>query len=266
MDIFKSLFVNEVIYTILIILFSFLIYLLVKAFTKKVFNVRAKKIDIKKKKTVCSLIINVEKYFIMIVAFLMILSVYGVNTATLVTSLGIVGLAAGLAVQDILKDFISGISIIFEDQYCVGDTVTINGFKGEVIALGMKTTKVKAYTGEVLIVPNHLIEQVINHSVDKSLAIVDIDVSYDADLNKVEKVLETLCKKLSSELENLKGEVQLLGIDELGSSSIKYRLVVETLPMENYKIERQIKKQLKLCLDKNNIEIPYTQVVIHNAK
>lgn len=266
MKILKSILIKEVIYPILIILFSILIYLLLKNFTKKIFGVKVKKVDIKRKNTAYSIIINLEKYFIIVVAFLMILNVFGVDTMTLVTSLGIVGLAAGLAVQDTLKDFISGVSIVFENKYSVGDNVTIGDFRGDVIELGMKTTKIRAYTGEVLIIPNHLVEKVINHSMSKSVAIVDIDVSYDSNLEKVEKVLEELCKNLTKELNGLKGEVQLLGINELASSSIKYRIIADTVPLKNYEIERKIKKELKIILDQNKIEIPYNQVVIHSAK
>ena len=111
MKILESILIKEVIYPILIILFSILIYLLLKNFTKKIFGVKVKKVDIKRKNTAYSIIINLEKYFIIVVAFLMILNVFGVDTMTLVTSLGIVGLAAGLAVQDTLKDFISNILI-----------------------------------------------------------------------------------------------------------------------------------------------------------
>ncbi len=266
MKLLEVILVKEVVYPILIILIAFLTYIIVKSFTKKIFNVKVRKIDIKKKNTVYSLIVNIEKSFIIIVAFLMILNVYGVDTMALVTSLGVVGIVAGLAVQDTLKDFVSGISIIFENKFCVGDNITIQDFRGDVIELGMKTTKIKSYTGEVLIIPNHLIDKVINHSVDKSLAVVDIGIPYEENLEKVEKVLEKMCQKLTKELENLKGEVQLLGINELGSSSINYRIIADTLPTLNYAVERKIRKEIKLTFDENKINIPYEQVVVHNEK
>ena len=94
----------------------------------------------------------------------MILDIFGIDTKTLIASLGVVGLVAGLAVQDTLKDFVAGMSIILENQYRVGDTITIKGFRGEVISLGIKSTRLRSLTGEIMIVPNHLIEEVINHS------------------------------------------------------------------------------------------------------
>ena len=127
----------------------------------------------------------------------MILDIFGVDTATLIASLGVVGLVAGLAIQDTLKDFVAGISIILENQYRVGDTITVKGFRGEVINLGIKTTHIRAYTGEVMIIANHLIEEVINHSVEKSLAVIDIPVSYDTNIFLVPLFFDQFIKGVS---------------------------------------------------------------------
>src|SRR5699024_1893706 len=107
-------------------------------------------------------------------------------------SLGVVGVVVGLALQDILKDFIAGFTIMLENQYTVGDTVTIGTFKGEVISLSLKTTKLKAYTGEVNIIANRNVIEVINHSIENSLAVVNVSVDYSEDIEKVEKVLNEL--------------------------------------------------------------------------
>ena len=190
--------IKEIVGPILIVLVSILLYLIVK----NVIN---------------SLINNLVKYFIIIIDVVMILDIFGIDTKTLIASLGVVGIVAGLAVQDTLKDFVAGMTIILENQYRVVDTVTIKGFRGEVIDLGIKSTKIRSLTGEVMIVPNHLIEEVINHSLEKSVAIVDIPLSYD------------------------------------------------TNPMEHLQVERDLKKIIKQCLDKNHIVIPFPQVVIHNG-
>lgn len=221
--------------------------------------------DEKRKKTIISLLINVIKYFLVIVAILMILNVYDINTSALVASLGAVGVVLGLALQDTLKDLVSGIFIIFENQYGIGDTVTIDNFKGEVIAIGLKTTKLKAYTGDIKTIPNRNIQSVINYSVEPSLAIVNVQISYEDDLNKSLEVLKNLCIKLTQELPYLKGEVTVLGVTDLGDSGIEIRLTVETESMKNYEIERLIKKAIKIELDQHQITIPYQQVVIHHA-
>lgn len=257
--------VKEVVAPLIIILISFTFYKIVIKIISRLFQKRMKKVDIKRKNTFYGIIRNIIRYFILIIALLMILEIFGIDTKSLLTSLGIVGLVAGLALQDILKDFISGMSIILENQYSIGDTVTINGFKGEVIALGIKTTRLKSYTGEVKIIANHLISEVINHTVDSSLALVDISVSYEEDLDKVEKILIAECEKLTKELPNLKSTIECLGIQDLSSSSVVYRITAQTVPMEHFTIERILRRKLKDALEKEGITIPYAQVVVHNA-
>ena len=179
--------------------------------------------------------------------------------------MGIVGVVLGFALQDLAKDIIAGFSIIFENQYAIGDTISINGFKGEVIFLGLKTTKIKNYEGQVKIVANRNATEVINYSMENSLAIVDIDVSYEEDNEKVEKVLTELATELTKTLPKLKGKVELLGIQELASSSVKYRMIAPTVSMEHFEIERKIRKEVKERLDKENIKIPYPQLEVHHG-
>lgn len=256
---------KQILGPIIIITFSFVIWMILKRIITRIFKFKTKRIDEKKKNTAKGLICNTIKAFIIVIDILIIMEIFGIDTKSLVASLGVAGLVIGLALQDILKDFISGMSIIFENQFCVGDIVTINGFKGEVIFLSMKSTRIKSFNGEVKILSNRMITEVINHTIENSLAIVDIGISYSEDLDKVEKVLNDLCINLTKTLKNITGDVTCLGIQNLGDSSINYRIVVETKPMENYEIERIIRKKLKQELDKNNIDIPFPQMVIHNA-
>lgn len=255
---------RKVIAPVIIVLLGIFLYLILHAVLKRSFKVKIGRMDDRKRVTILKLVDNISKYFIIIVCFLMILGEFGVDTKSLVASLGIVGVVVGLALQDTLKDFVSGLFIIIEDQYRVGDTVTISGFKGEVVSLGMKTTKVKAYTGEIKIIANHNINEVINHSLEESLAIVDVSVAYESDLDQVEQVLTDLCSKLNKELPDLKAEIEVLGIVSFEESGIVYRVTVETNPMKQYGVERLLRKRIKQEFDQNQIQIPYPQVVIHH--
>ncbi len=257
--------IKEIVGPILIVLVSILLYLIVKNVVNRVFRIRNKYVDRKKSKTINSLINNLFKYFIIIIDAVMILDIFGIDTKTLIASLGVVGIVAGLAVQDTLKDFVAGMTIILENQYRVGDTVTIKGFRGEVIDLGIKSTKIRSLTGEVMIVPNHLIEEVINHSLEKSVAIVDIPLSYDTNIEKFEKVIKDLFSNLNNSIPGIRGDIKLLGIQSYDDSSITYRIICDTNPMEHLQVERDLKKIIKQCLDKNHIVIPFPQVVIHNG-
>ena len=98
--------------------------------------------------------------------------------------------------RDLLKDFIVGISILLEGQYSIGDCISINGFKGEVLPSNLRTTKLKAYTGEIKYISNRNITEIINYSTDSTNLIIDVSVAYESDIDKVKNVLDSLCERL----------------------------------------------------------------------
>lgn len=257
---------KEVIGPVIVLLVAVIGYKIFKKILRKFIDLRSNKLDAKRRNTIFYLFKSIIKIVIFAVSILVILEIYGFNTASIITSLSVIGVVVGLAFQDLIKDFIAGITIVLEGQYRVGDIIEINNFKGEVIYLGLKSTKIKAATGEIMIMSNHLITDVINYSLSDSLAIVDIDVAYESDLEKVEKVLNKLCGRLSKELPKLKGDVTLLGINSLEQSAVRYRMTVPTEPMEHFEIQRMMRKEIRVELDKHGIKIPYNQVVMHSKK
>ena len=251
--------VKEIVAPILIIIISFLLNLICKKLLKRFFKI--KKNISNKQKTIYSLVYNVVKYFILIVALLMILDIFGVDTKSLIASLG-------LALQDLLKDFISGMTIIFENQYCIGDIISVGDFKGEVIGLGLKTTRIRSYTGEVKILSNRNISEVINYSQMSSFALVDVSVAYEEDYEKVEKLLNNLFIdiKKNKRIPFLKSDIKVLGINELADSAVIIRITAETESYKQYEVQRLIMKEIKILFDKENIKIPYPQIEVHNGK
>lgn len=256
---------KEIIGPIIVVVVALFLYRLVKRFTKKIFTSKKGRLDERKSKTIISVVNNVGKYFILLIAILSILEIYGVETSGILASLGIVGVVAGLAVQDMLKDILSGVSIIVENQYAVGDVITVGDFKGEVISLGLRTTRLKAYTGEIKIIANRNITEVVNYSMSKSLAIVNIPVAYHEDIDHVEEVLSQLCARVKQENKAIKGQISCIGITSFDSSSINFRIVAEVEVLKHYDIERILLKEVKKEFDKEKIEIPYNQVVVHHA-
>jgi len=251
---------------IVYIALGIIIYIIIKHIINKI----TKKIKInkgidKRKNTIVSLISNIFKYIIGILIILSILGVFGIDTTSILASLGIVAAVIGLAFQDIAKDLIAGVSIIFDNQYAVGDFVKINGFTGEVLEVGLRTTKIKAYTGEVMILSNSTITEVINYNLAKTNLVIDVNVSYDTNIDKLEKVLLSLNNKIK-DFEEVTGELSLLGIDELSSSSIVYKIVIPCKPTTQYGLKRKMLKLLKIELDNNNIEIPYNKLDVNIRK
>ncbi len=218
----------------------------------------------KKRKTIANLISNIVIIFIFVIALILILQVYGIDTASFVASLGVFSLVIGLALQDLLKDFFSGIMIILEGQYNIGDWVEINGFKGEVIASSLRTTKLKAYTGEIKIISNRQINELINYSLAKTTVIVDVSVSYDSDIDKVKNVISDLSKRLIND--SKVSRMECLGMETMKDSSLVFRIITIVDHSDKFPITRLINEELIREFRKNDIEIPYNQVVVHNGK
>lgn len=255
---------KEIVSSLITIVISIVIYLIIKQLIIKMFKA-SKKYGIHKKSiTITNLIINIIKYIIIIIAVLTILNFWGVDTKALVASLGVVGVIAGLAMQDILKDFLAGFSIIVDNEFDVGDNIKIGTFRGTVIELGIKNTKIRAYSGEVLTIANRNINEVINYSTQSSKSIVDISVDYNADLEKTEEVIKKVCETLSKQIPYLTSDVELLGIEKLDDSAVIYRIVADCEPTMDIPFKREVHKAIKLAFDENKLNIPFPQVVVHN--
>ena len=256
MDILKSeKFILPIVYIVIGIILLRIIKFVIDKVSKN------KYVD-KKKKTIISLIKNILKYLVYIFVILSILSVYGVDTSGIIASLGVAGLVIGLALQDIIADFVAGIFILFDDQYIIGDVVEINGFKGEVIGFGLMSTKIKNAAGDVLIISNSSFKELINFSRNNNSLVITLDVSYDTDIDKLEKVLKSIEVDVLK-LENVVGNYKLLGINEFSSSSIKYLVSIECKANCQYQIKRDYFKLVKKVFDKNKIEIPYNKIDVN---
>ncbi len=247
---------------IITVLVGLLVYNLFKNVIVKIKNRRGKKRNYKKEETVINLIRNIVKYLIMIIVSLIVLEIYGVNTTSIIASLSVVGVVIGLAFQDTLKNMLAGILIIFDDRYNIGDVVEINSFIGEVISLGLQTTKLQAYTGEVFTIQNSNISTVINYTEYDSRLILDLGVSYNTDISLLEKTLKKLSNKVEK-MDNVKGSIELLGINNFDSSQVVYRIALLCKPYTHYGVKRATLKIIKEEFDKVGIEIPYMQVDVH---
>lgn len=269
MKIFNINVPKEVYMTIVIIFVSFITEKVLKAIIKKCFSPKkkAKNIDIKRLETLKSLLCNIVRYVIWILAFLSLLSLYGVNTSALVAGVGALSLVVGLAFQDILKDVLAGAGILFENQFRVGDLVKIGDFTGNVISLGLKTTRIQSIgSNEIKIISNRNITEVTNYSLDNMLAVVDISISYESNIDKAEKVLNVCCATISSEIEDLVEEPKVIGVQELADSSVVIRVIAKCKPATQFIVQRSLRKELKKALDKAGIKIPYPQIEVHNEK
>ena len=236
-----------------------------KKVVEKVFLSKdANSIEAKRKKTIISLMENITKYSIWGMSIIIILSSWGFDVTGVIAGLGVVGVVAGLALQDALKDIIAGANIIMDNFFVLGDKVTINGFTGDVIEFSIKNTKIQNINGEVLVIANREIAQVINLSKKTSSVDIKVPIAYEGDTDKALKVLDKVKENIDSfDLSTKPTEV--LGVDELNSSSVDYLIRAYCKAGNQYDLKRKMLKEVKDVLDKNNIKIPYNQIEVHNG-
>ena len=250
---------------ILAIVCSLTIYKILSNILKKA-SVRGKtELEKKKRRTVILLFDNIIKYVISIVTILIILNIFGVDTTSLIAGLGIAGVVIGLALQDALKDIIGGINIIMDNYYVVGDLVKFNDFIGTVVDFGLKSTKIVNANNEVLIIANRNIDRVINYSQKRSILLIKIPTSYEADSNKVEKVINKVLDKIKKYDYVDSEECLYLGIDELADSSVNYLVKLKCEQGMQYGLKREFLLMIKQAYEKDNIKIPYNQIEVHNG-
>ena len=157
---------EKIIISIIYLIIGIIIYVIIKSIINKTLTITKRNLKSHQKQrvtTVKSLILNIVKYVVAILVLLAILSIFGVNVKSILAGLGIGTAIIGLAFQDLAKDLIAGISIITEGQYEVGDTIEVEGFMGEVVFLGLKTTRIRDYKGATKIIANRYMDKMINY-------------------------------------------------------------------------------------------------------
>ncbi|RXT09119.1 mechanosensitive ion channel family protein [Ammoniphilus sp. CFH 90114] len=234
----------------------------------RIFQQRGKfQVDERRMETMRSLASNVVTYVIYFVAILSILTQLGFNLAPVLASAGVVGLAVGFGAQNLVRDVITGFFIIFEDQFAVGDYVTTGNFTGTVQEIGLRITKIKSITGEVHIIPNGSITEVTNFSTQNSVAVLDISVAYEEDVERVVGILKEELEKAPMEIEELIGVPNVLGVQNFGASEVVIRLTADCKPMGHFSANRKLRAMIKRIFDERGIEIPYPRLVtIPNPK
>ncbi len=220
----------------------------------------------KRKRTIAKVTNSIIKYFLGILMILIVLSIWGVNVAPALAGLGILGLVIGLGAQRFINDLISGFFIVFEHHFDVGDKIEVQGFKGEVTSIGLKTTKIMNWKGEIKIVNNGEISTLINFSRNPSVAIVEFGIAYKENIQQTIDLLNAELPKLRLNFPVIIEDPKVIGTIDLASSSVNLRAIAKTLNEEHYAIERAMRQRIKEILDEHSIEIPFPQVVIHQPE
>ena len=191
------------------------------------------------------------------------LSAIGVDTTVLLTSAGILTLIVGLGANSLIKDLLAGLMIVFEGSFQVGDIVTVNGFRGTVVEIGIRTTKIKEGGGNIKVFPNSEVGDVLNMTKDFSVVAIDMSIEYGEDLEYVEKILSDEFDNIRRDIPEIKDGPFYKGVSELGDNSVNIKIVAKCDEADRIQLDRDLRRKLKLIFDKYDISIPYPQVVIN---
>jgi small conductance mechanosensitive channel len=216
--------------------------------------------------TIGVLINSVVKFGCMVVALVLVLSAWNVPTPTLLAGAGIVGLAVSFGAQGLLEDVFAGLSIILEKQFVVGNFVEVDDFRGEVIEIGPRNTRIRNIYGNILIMANSDIREIVNLSEELSYAISEISIEYSEDINKVEDVIKINLPKMKEAIPEIVEGPIYDGVEVLGDSGIVMRVIAHCEEKDRIYVRRALNKQLKNVFDEYNINIPFPQLVVHKAE
>jgi len=263
---FQEIHMKRIIDSILIICIGFILHRLGKKIIKNAFDrsKRAKKafVNIKKIDTTKTIVLSLFRYAMLILVIIYVLQIFSVNLTSILAVAGVGGIAIGIGAQSFVKDILNGMLVWFEDQYAVGDNVQISDITGIVEDLNLRTTKIRSYNGDLNIVPNSEIRIVTNMSKGFRRAIVDIDVSYHENHDKVIKIIEEELTEAKSEIPGITGNVEVVGIQMLKEFALSIRICALCEPSASWDVERTLRKRLLACFKREGIEVPYQRMII----
>ena len=216
-------------------------------------------------RSVVSLISSLAKYVAFIVILCWGLAILGVNIGTIIASVGILALIVGFSAESLIADVVTGTFMLLENQYNVGDIVEVNGFRGTVTSIGIRTTCITDTGDNVKIINNSEMKNILNRSDNPSRAVSDIAIPYDTDIEKLEETLPKLLEEIyNAHTDIMQKTPQYLGIQNLGDSGILLRFVVEVSEKNIFSAARILNRDLLLGFRKIGVECPFPQMDIHN--
>ncbi|MBB6455407.1 small conductance mechanosensitive channel [Salirhabdus euzebyi] len=247
-------------------------FFIVSPIGKKLISSSIKKISSKQEltegrtKTLEKLMLNFYSYALIFIFIVTLLSILNIPIAPLLAGAGIIGLAIGFGAQGLVSDIVTGFFILLERQVDVDDYITAGGLSGVVEEVGLRTTKMRGFDGTLHFIPNRNISNVSNHSRGNMRALVDIGIAYDENIEEAMSVLQKVCEDFASRDDRVKDGPNVIGVQSLNASDVVLRVIAQTENMQQWAVERDLRKQLKEALDSAGIEIPFPHQVYMEKK
>jgi len=209
------------------------------------------------------LVRSLVKYIAIIAAVAFILVAWGVDVAGIVAGVGVLTLIVGLGCQSLIQDVVSGLFIVFDDYFASGDMVIIDGFRGKVVEVGLKTTKLEDFGGNIKSITNSSITTVVNMSRLRSVCTITLSISYNEDIERVEALIVKECEKLPAKIPNIIDGPYYKGIDSVGQSSIDLLVLAFTTEDNRFQVTRDLNREFYLLFKRHDVQIPYQQITVN---
>ena len=218
----------------------------------------------KRTQTLTTVTASLVKYVVVIVAIIWGLTIIGVNVGTIFAGVGILALVLGFGAESLVSDLVTGAFILFENQYNVGDIVELDGYRGTVDFVGIRTTGIRDVGGNVKIITTSDIKNIINRSERSSVAVTTVGIHYNSDIDEVEKKLPDILAKIKARNgEVFIGDVSYLGVEELADSCVTLKFTAEVEEKNIFTGRRLLNREIKALFDEAGIEIAFPQVDVH---
>ncbi|MCR5741849.1 MAG: mechanosensitive ion channel family protein [Gammaproteobacteria bacterium] len=212
--------------------------------------------------TISKLLLNFAKWIIAIGAFFFVIGAWGADTTMMLASAGVITLIIGLGSQTLVADILAGIFIVFEGDFQVDDIVIVDGWRGTVQSIGIRTTKLVDAGGNIKIINNSDIRSIINQTKELSVAKCYVGCSYGIRIEKVEKVIADNLDSIKEKIPAIVEGPFYKGVSELGDNSVNLLFVAKCKEDDIYQVQRDLNREIKILFDDNNIEIPFPQVTV----
>lgn len=215
-------------------------------------------------RTMVALIKNITRYAVILISICVVLTMLNVDIVTILSGLGIVALIVGFGAESLIADVVTGMFILIDNQYNIGDIIEINGFRGTVTDISVRTTVITDLGGNVKIVNNSDMKNILNRSDNASKAVTEFPIPYETDLEVLERELPALLLQIRSAHPDLmKSAPEYLGIDQFGDSAVVLKFVVEVAEPDIYTGARVLNHDLFVGMRKLGVEVPFPQIDVH---
>lgn len=266
MDTFKQIlentWVQRGIWSLIVVLFSGIIYHIISKFLNKKETRNSKILSDKKNKTFIRMLKSIVGYILVIITVLMVLQIYGVDVSSMLAGVGIVSIIIGLALQDALKDIFRGFDIITDGYYDIGDIIKFGENTGQVLSISLRTTKIQDVSSlNIVSIANRNISQV---EVISDAIFINVPMPYEFEASKSEKIVESTIKKI---LKNDKvTSASYLGLNDFADNYTKHLVKITCNPINKLQVRRDALRVIAGVLEDNDVSIPYQQLEIRTKK